>query len=1082
SITAKDPSVLTSTLAGATSWAITSGDGGTVTNATHALTFAGFGTLNGGAGADSFVLSGGSLSGSINGGAGSNTLTGANLANIWTINGADSGNINGLTFNSIQNLLGGNANDTFTFVPSGSLTGTINGGVGGTNTLDYSAEGAAAVTVTMTGANTGTATATGGFTNINNLMGDDSGATANTTLTGDGTGDTFTIGAMNSGSLSYNSGGSTLTFVKVGNLTGGAGADAFNITAGGFVSNINGQATDTIDVQSAVNAAGLSLSYTAGIIESAAAGDILTANSLTLGGASSIKGLTTATGFLTAVPGLTIANSAGANATIVNTGALNLAVGSSAGANLTVTDDSAVNLGNIALGAGAFNLTATSGNITGGTLTAGNATLTAATGSIGSAVANLLTNLSGTLTATAGGSIWVNDSGALALGAISSAAGNNLTAASMTASSVTLTAAAGGNTLTTAGAMTLDDLTAVNGLTLVNAGTLTVNNSAGGATPGINLTAGSLTQSGAGGVVLNGGIQTAGGSVSIQSGVTVNGNIGVNSGNGSVAFASAVNGSGGSSLNVNTGSGNIHLAGVNLSAASGTLALTSSGTVTLNSDVNASTVNLTGVTSKLAIGGTLAITTSNTALDLTKIVGGIDDTAAGTHGLTINTGTGSVLLAPVTVGGFQALQSLTINAAQMNLGRVNTTSGESYTGNVQLNGNLTNTGGGSITLQGGTVVLSQSASVANTAGDIGIAGTVNGNLGLTLNAGGNVTLSGIVGGGTPLASLTVTGKSIITDAVTTSGNQTYNGSMTLKGDLTSVAGGIDFTNKLQLANSVTLTANQMGFGGTGSVSGTKTLTILPRTAGYTVDLGSGGTSSSQLMLTSDAFNGYQGKLYIGGVPGTVNDAASSLAGLPIAGSVLLDGDISLGTSGTLVIVSKGNLTLESGTISAGTVILGASDQLLSAPTGTNPATVEGNNIYTIAAQIGQNGTGQAIDVGNLPGGAPAQLFIGSKNSSVFFVEAPGTQENKDPNEQTLVDFAGALGISPLSGNVTVTNSGQQTAANQQTGGLLTSGFIDVSVFQQISLYDVSGSGIALPGDQCEEESSGPSTICGAGGQ
>ena len=80
------------------------------------------------------------------------------------------------------------------------------------------------------------------------------------------------------------------------------------------------------------------------------------------------------------------------------------------------------------------------------------------------------------------------------------------------------------------------------------------------------------------------------------------------------------------------------------------------------------------------------------------------------------------------------------------------------------------------------------------------------------------------------------------------------------------------------------------------------------------------------------------------------------------------------------------------------------------------------------------------------------------------------------------DFlADGLGIT-LSGNITVTNSGQQAAANQQTGGLLTSGFIDVSVFQQISLYDVSGSGIALPGDQCEEESSGPSTICGAGGQ
>jgi len=49
------------------------------------------------------------------------------------------------------------------------------------------------------------------------------------------------------------------------------------------------------------------------------------------------------------------------------------------------------------------------------------------------------------------------------------------------------------------------------------------------------------------------------------------------------------------------------------------------------------------------------------------------------------------------------------------------------------------------------------------------------------------------------------------------------------------------------------------------------------------------------------------------------------------------------------------------------------------------------------------------------------------------------------------------------------------------GRLMPSGFLlcgsDVSVFQQISLYDVNGSGIQLPGDQCEEEST-TGTGCG----
>ncbi|HEV2213053.1 MAG TPA: hypothetical protein VGS99_06870, partial [Gammaproteobacteria bacterium] len=111
-------------------------------------------------------------------------------------------------------------------------------------------------------------------------------------------------------------------------------------------------------------------------------------------------------------------------------------------------------------------------------------------------------------------------------------------------------------------------------------------------------------------------------------------------------------------------------------------------------------------------------------------------------------------------------------------------------------------------------------------------------------------------------------------------------------------------------------------------------------------------------------------------------------------------------------------------------------------------------------------------------GAP-ELFIGSSNSSVFFNESPSTVENKSPGSPLVAAFAQGVDVS-LNGNIQVTNSGQQSAANQQTGGLLTSGFIDVSVFQQISLYDVSGSGIALPGDQCEEEQAGgPNQVCGA---
>ena len=231
---------------------------------------------------------------------------------------------------------------------------------------------------------------------------------------------------------------------------------------------------------------------------------------------------------------------------------------------------------------------------------------------------------------------------------------------------------------------------------------------------------------------------------------------------------------------------------------SGTLGLTSSGTVTLDSDVSAQNVTLTGVTGRLAIGGTLTITTGNTNLDLTKIAGGIDDTVAGTHGLTLDAGTASVLLAPVQVGSVRALKSLNITAAQMSLGNVATAAGQSYSGNVQLGSTLTNSGSGNISMQGGSVTLGSNSSVTDTGGNISVAGAINGGHSLTLSAAsGGVTLTSAVGGSATLSSLSITGKTITMGAATTAGNQTYDGVLSLKGNLISKGGALDFTGRLR---------------------------------------------------------------------------------------------------------------------------------------------------------------------------------------------------------------------------------------------------------------------------------------------
>lgn len=109
--------------------------------------------------------------GRINGQGGSNTIVTQSLnsenTNIWEINAANSGTVNNLAFQNIQNLNGSNSSDTFNFIEAGALTGAVQGG-GGISTLDYSQYKNGAITI-----NTGNLEATGvsGFSNINNLIG-----------------------------------------------------------------------------------------------------------------------------------------------------------------------------------------------------------------------------------------------------------------------------------------------------------------------------------------------------------------------------------------------------------------------------------------------------------------------------------------------------------------------------------------------------------------------------------------------------------------------------------------------------------------------------------------------------------------------------------------------------------------------------------------------------------------------------------------------------------------------------------------------------------------------------------------------
>jgi hypothetical protein len=159
------------------------------------------------------------------GGSGSNTLTGTNGSNTWTLTSTNAGSVNGFAYSSFQNLTGGTGNDTFRFV-GGNVSGKIDGGAAGTNTLDYFASGSAA-TVNL---QTKTATSIGTtWANINAAIG--TGTTD--TLVGANATNTWNLTSTNAGNVN-----GTFAFTGFVNLTGGSGNDTCTFSDGAGVTGV----------------------------------------------------------------------------------------------------------------------------------------------------------------------------------------------------------------------------------------------------------------------------------------------------------------------------------------------------------------------------------------------------------------------------------------------------------------------------------------------------------------------------------------------------------------------------------------------------------------------------------------------------------------------------------------------------------------------------------------------------------------------------------------------------------------------------------------------------------------------------
>jgi Ca2+-binding RTX toxin-like protein len=77
----------------------------------------------------------------VNANAGNDTLLGPDLVNTWVMNGFNVGTLNGsaVAFNAVENLVGGNTTDRFLFSLGDTLSGSLNGGGGVNDRMDYSA-------------------------------------------------------------------------------------------------------------------------------------------------------------------------------------------------------------------------------------------------------------------------------------------------------------------------------------------------------------------------------------------------------------------------------------------------------------------------------------------------------------------------------------------------------------------------------------------------------------------------------------------------------------------------------------------------------------------------------------------------------------------------------------------------------------------------------------------------------------------------------------------------------------------------------------------------------------------------------
>lgn len=771
------------------------------------LTFSSINTLTGGAGNDSFTLASGvTFVGTLAGGGGTNTMAATDGTNTWAITGPNAGTLNtntafngittlaggtgtdtlvgrnfdttfsltgtnavtaeGMSGTSMESLVGGSANDTFTQASGVVFNGSIAGG-GGTNTL-AAVDGTNAWAITS--ANAGTLNTNTAFSGITNLA----GGTGADTLTGRNTGIVWTVTGTNAVTVDGMNG------TSMNALVGGTNTDIFNLNAGvTFNGSIaGGGGAGTLSTPSGTNA---------WVITGPNAGTFNTntvfSGITTLAGGSgddTLQGRNANTAW-----GISAANTVAVEG--MSATSMNALTGGTADDTFTLAVGLPSFNGAIAGGGGTDTLAATNGTNAWAITGANAGTLNTST------TFSAITNITGgsgtdTLTGRNNATAW-NVTGAKAV-TVEGLNATNMEALVGGTLSDTFSLASGVPTFngSVAGGGGTDTLATTDGtnawaVTGANSGTLNTSTAFSAIT---NLTGGtgadtfSFADAGSVAGTVAGGGSTDTVDLSAKTGVVaINTQTGVATGSAATSSIEAFIGNG---ANTTLTGAVLSLTGANSGTAD---AVAYSGVANLQGVAGANTIagnggSVSGTITSGAAGAALSGTITSTGAQTyngpvtlgaaTTLAGGsvnLTGTVAGAQALAINSS------GATTLGGAVNVASLTTDAA----------------GSTSIGANVTTTGAQSY---GDPVTLTADVVLASTGGGaIGFGGTINGAQALTVNTVGATSFGGVIGGTTALTSVTtnVGGTVSLGGNVTTTGLQSYGENATAPAPVTVASTG-----------------------------------------------------------------------------------------------------------------------------------------------------------------------------------------------------------------------------------------------------------------------------------------------------